>query len=74
LATTIAATALKTEWIFAAVLVATDLARDKGLGLGNDLAPDNGLQVGGPAQGNVLRADGRKRLSDLPADEAAAMH
>jgi glutamate/tyrosine decarboxylase-like PLP-dependent enzyme len=44
------------------------------LGLGNDSAPDNGLQVGGPAQGNVLRADGRKRRSDLPADEAAAMH
>jgi hypothetical protein len=47
---------------------------DNGLGLGNDPAPHNGLQVGGPAQGNVLRADGRKRLSDLPADEAAAMH
>jgi hypothetical protein len=57
-----------------AVLAASGLARDRGLGPGNDPAQDNGLQVGGPAQGNVLRADGRKRLSDLPADEAAAMH
>ena len=47
--------------------------RAKGLGPGNDLAQDNGLQVGGPAQGNVLRADGRKQRSGLPADEAAAM-
>jgi hypothetical protein len=69
LATTIAATALKTEWIFAAVLVATDLARDKGLGLGNDLAPDNDLRVDGPAQGNVLRVGGQKQRSARLADD-----
>jgi hypothetical protein len=69
LATTIAATALKTEWIFAAVLVATDLALDKGLGLGNDLAPDNDLRVDGPAQGNVLRVGGQKQRSARLADD-----
>ena len=37
--------------------------------LGNDLAPDNDLQVGGPAQGNVLRVGGQKQRSDRLADD-----
>ena len=54
------------------VLAANGLGRDKGLGPGNDLAQDNGLQVGGREQLKDLPADDRAQGNDPVAGAAAA--